>query len=151
MEIIRTYSRAIIKAAETLITKNLLITNLEIKTYVSGTLKIDLSNPEYYRKVAIKNLFLDNKGSYLELESYCNLLKELYIGSNVSLVMEGSNFHSIFVSLNPWIEIFLSSGKNNIALDATFLTGKNGGACFCCIFTDSDRNILPLGNSLVNI
>lgn len=141
----RTYIHTLIGTIEDLLSQNMLVSNKEIRLYVN---RINVDNITYYRNVAMKNLCIDNVGAYRELESYLNMLKEIYPGSNTSIIMDGQHFHSVFVCLTPWIELFLGLKKNNIALDATFLTGVNGGACFAAVFSDTDNNIYTLGISV---
>lgn len=93
----------------------------------------------------MKRMCIDENGSYTKLENYVYLLKDIYIESYISIILEESLFHSIFICLSSWVGLFLGMKKNNISLDATFLVGKHGGACFAAIFSDSDNLLYTLG------
>lgn len=146
----RTYNAEIEGVAVEFISNKVTCTVNDLRSYIKGANKIDLnwSQGFYYRNKAHQRLGLDEITSFKELENYFNILREVYIGSNCTLVVNSGEFVCCFVSLVPWIYLFLGSKRQMITLDATFLTGKRGGACLVAVFMDSGGKIIPLGIGL---
>lgn len=146
-----TYNESIANTIDDLLSKNLSATKGLIRAYIEGRHKIIIDNISYYKRKSMKRMCIDENGSYTKLENYVYLLKDIYIESYISIIMEESHFHSIFICLSSWVGLFLGMKKNNISLDATFLVGKHGGECFAAIFSDSDNHLYTLSKIKIYI
>lgn len=142
----RTYNSILKEEVIDVLATNVTLSNSDLKMFISGRLNIKLDNDTaaYYKKIAMEELAIDEIGSYRIMENMFAILRDVYLGSNLTIAHDDGHFYSCFVCLEPWIELFVNNKKCVITLDGTFLNGSHGGVCLIAVFTDSNNNITPL-------